>query len=147
MLREPLARHLPTARCRFVEPARRLLLGNKAMLSLLWGLFPGHSCLLPCRDEPPAGGGSWVAKPLFAREGSNVTVCRHGRVAEETGGEFDDQKRVNQEFVESAALTGFRSRFGVWMAGRNPVALAVRETDGLIITGDSPFVPHAIEPS
>jgi hypothetical protein len=33
------------------------------------------------------------------------------------------------------------------MAGRNPVALAVRETDGLIITGDSPFVPHAIEPS
>ena len=56
MLREPFAEHLATARCQFVEPAWRLLFGNKGMLSLLWELFGDHPALLSCQDEPRSSG-------------------------------------------------------------------------------------------
>jgi glutathionylspermidine synthase len=142
MLQEPFARHISVSRCRFVEPAWRLLSGHKGLLSVLWELFPDHPALLPCSDEPPSHGMAWVAKPVLGREGSNITIHRDGHPPEKTGGEFAGQRCVYQEFVSSPVQDGFLPQLGVWLAGRDPVALGIRETRGRIITGDSPFVPH-----
>ena len=144
MLGEPFARHVNAAPCRFVEPAWRLLSGHKAMLSLLWELFPDHPALLRCYDEPPDVDGMWVAKPVLGREGGNVRILQGGRVVEESGGEFSGQPCVYQEFVASPVQDGLLPQCGVWMCGREPVALGIRETTGRIVTGDSAFAPHVI---
>lgn len=72
-----------------VEPWWKLILGNKALLPLLWSMYPHHQYLLPAYyDEPhrsaatddyrepldELGKVKWVSKPLFGREGQGVLV-------------------------------------------------------------------------
>jgi glutathionylspermidine synthase len=58
---------------RTFEPWWKLILGNKALLPLLWSMYPGHPNLLPAYyDAPPLDemlGKKWVSKPLYGREG------------------------------------------------------------------------------
>lgn len=63
------------------EPFWKLILGNKALLPLLWSMYPNHPNLLPAFYEDPReemgrnefsrayGDAHWVSKPLFGREG------------------------------------------------------------------------------
>ena len=61
----------------WIEPAWKMLLSNKALLAVLWELYPGHPNLLPAYLDGPrdlAPGRGYVAKPLLGREGAGVTV-------------------------------------------------------------------------
>lgn len=68
-----------------IEPWWKLILGNKALLPLLWSMYPNHPNLLPAFYDNPLKstkyGSSfksevekhkWVSKPLFGREGLGV---------------------------------------------------------------------------
>lgn len=72
-----------------LEPWWKLILGNKALLPLLWSMYPNHPALLPAYYGDPAsemdynrmksyeGIGQeldkyWVSKPIFGREGAGV---------------------------------------------------------------------------
>src|SRR5262249_12126833 len=46
LLLDDLAPVLPDARVRWLEPAWKMILSNKAILPILWELFPGHPNLL-----------------------------------------------------------------------------------------------------
>lgn len=82
-------------RTRWIEPAWKLILGNKAILAVLWQRFPGHPNLLPAYFELPddatsfesgfndsttnndsstqrTRGIGYVAKPKFGREGQGI---------------------------------------------------------------------------
>ena len=65
-----------------IEPAWKLLLSNKGILPLLWAMFPRHPNLLPAyfEDDPKATslGSSFVRKPLYSREGANVSIVVGG---------------------------------------------------------------------
>ena len=145
MLEERFAERLPQARCRFVEPAWRHLLGSKGVLALLWEQFSGHPALLPAFDDEKRLKGAFVSKPLFGREGHNIVIRTADRVLEQTSGEFDGMPLIHQQLAESPRFDGFIPQFGVWMIRESAVALGMRETDSLIINGDSPFTPHAID--
>jgi glutathionylspermidine synthase len=66
------------------EPFWKLILGNKALLPLLWSMYPEHPNLLPAfYDDPKSqlgasefskkyGNTKWVSKPIFGREGMGV---------------------------------------------------------------------------
>lgn len=66
------------------EPFWKIILGNKAILPLLWQKYPNHPNLLPAYfDNPKEIFGErdferefrdqdWVSKPLFGREGMGV---------------------------------------------------------------------------
>ena len=62
------------------EPFWKLILGNKALLPLLWSMYPNHKNLLPAYyDDPKTEAGAdfaktkkWVSKPIFGREGMGV---------------------------------------------------------------------------
>jgi len=65
----------------FVEPVWKLILGNKALLPLLWEMFPNHPNLLPAYQDSPKRyfndrykevSIDWVSKPLFGREGNGI---------------------------------------------------------------------------
>ena len=74
MLDEAFAAHLPAVEQRWIEPAWKQVLSNKALLPLLWEMFPGHPNLLPASFDPRAVPGRVVRKPQFGREGEGVTV-------------------------------------------------------------------------
>ena len=145
MLEERFAAHVPQARCRFVEPAWRHLLGAKGLLVLLWEQFPGHPALLPAFDDDSRLEGAFVSKPLFGREGHNITIRSHDRVMQQSSGDFEGMPVIHQQLAESPRFDGCIPQFGVWMVEGRAVALGMRETESLIIDGDSPFTPHAVE--
>lgn len=61
----------------WIEPAWKMLLSNKALLAILWELYPGHPHLLPAYLDGPrelATTTGYVAKPLLGREGAGITV-------------------------------------------------------------------------
>ncbi|MEP6671693.1 MAG: glutathionylspermidine synthase family protein [Chthoniobacter sp.] len=147
MLREPFADRVEASGCFFIEPPWRLLLGGKGILCVLSELFADHPAVVPCRPSPEHLGSAFVSKPLFGHEGHNVAIHRHGAIAESLSGEYGDEPKVYQAFVESPRQDGFLPQFGVWMVRDQPVAIGVRETRGSIISGKSPFVPHAVQAS
>lgn len=65
----------------WIEPAWKMLLSNKALLAVLWELYPGHPNLLPAYLDGPrelAHTRGYAAKPLLGREGAGVTLHEPG---------------------------------------------------------------------
>ena len=127
----------------WIEPIWKMMLSNKAILPLLWGLFPNHPNLLPCFRQPQ--GTSFVRKPLLGREGNGVTVVRKGQVV--AGDKIDpatlegNDGYVYQELYELPYLGGCRPVIGSWIVDGAPAGIGIREDD--LITGNTArFVPH-----
>ena len=84
----------------FLEPPWRALLSNKGILPILWEMAPNHRNLLPAffADDPAAKAldGQCVAKPLYSREGANVTMMIDGRVADSATGSYGREGMIAQ---------------------------------------------------
>jgi len=145
MLREPFAKQIPESNCAFIEPLWRLILGSKGVLCVLAEMFPDHPSILACHNSPERLGLTFVSKPLFGHEGHNVEIYRDGNLMETRNGDYADEAKVYQAFVESPRYDGHLPQFGVWMVQNKPVAIGIRESRRSIITGNSAFVPHAIK--
>lgn len=153
MLREEFGRSLALTKTLWIEPPWKMILSNKAILPLLWELFPDHPNLLWSGWEPPDHSiGTYVSKPIFGREGSNVEIrTQSGKILAESEGPYDpDQgplsKRIYQEFLAVDSFQGKLPMLGAWVVGGEPAGLGIREDDGLITGNFSRFVPHAIAP-
>ena len=142
MLAEPFAPHLLTARTRWIEPPWKMLLSNKALLVVLWELFPECDYLLPAAWEPLAG--DYVRKPILAREGSNIQVVRNGIAREQTSGPYADQPVVYQAYHPLAQSGGSHAVLGSWVVGDTACGLGIREDHNPITHNLSRFIPHLI---
>src|ERR1700756_5235754 len=82
MFRDAFGAKLAKAPTRWIEPPWKAILSNKGILPLLWEMFPDHPNLLPAyfEDDPNAAslGASFVRKPLYSREGANITLVSDG---------------------------------------------------------------------
>jgi glutathionylspermidine synthase len=74
MLREPFGRNLPVAATRWLEAPWKMVLSNKAILPLLFELFPESPYLLRAGYEPT--GERYVIKPIYSREGPTSRSSR-----------------------------------------------------------------------
>ena len=72
-----------------------MLLSNKALLAVLWELYPGHPNLLPAYYDPEPLGSRYVQKPKLAREGANVTLV-DGAAVVATDGDYGAEGYVYQ---------------------------------------------------
>jgi len=150
MLREEFGRQLPDAECLWVEPPWKMIMANKAMLPLLWELFPNHPNLLWAGwDAPSDRRFRYVKKPIFGREGANVTIFdASGGLITSAEGPYSEgplSRHIFQEFYDLPRLQGNFPVLGSWVIGGEPAGLGIREDDGLITGNLSRFVPHAIE--
>lgn len=128
---------------RWIEPIWKMIWSNKAILPVLWELFPGHPNLLPAgRRRLP--GGDQVAKPLLGREGANVSILRGGEVVAETGGRYDESGWIYQALYPLRDFGGGYPVIGAWIVDGEPAGMGIRE-DGLITGNTARFVPHVIE--
>jgi glutathionylspermidine synthase len=145
MLREPFGRHLPTAPTRWLEPPWKMILSNKAILPVLWELFPDSPYLLPSGFEPT--GENYVVKPIYSREGSNIAIVQDGQVVAETGGDYTEGPHVYQEFHPLPSFEGRYPVVGSWIVNGHACGMGIREDDGLITRNTSRFVPHLFRKS
>jgi glutathionylspermidine synthase len=133
--------------CAFLEPAWKMLLSNKALLAILWELFPDSPYLLPAYLDGPRDLASYVRKPILAREGANVEIHTPGRTvaAAEVRPCYGAEGYVHQGYAELPVLGGFRPVLGAWVVDGEPAGMGIRESAGPITDNGSCFVPHLIE--
>lgn len=138
------AAYLARTHTRFIEPLWKTATGSKGLLALLHELHPGHDLLLPATLTPGALGGDVVRKPLYSREGQNVTLP--GQPS--TPGDYADLGAVEQAYTplpEYPAGDGPRYPvLGVWVAGDEVCGLGIREGRGRVTDNRATFVPHVI---
>jgi glutathionylspermidine synthase len=148
MAREEFGANLPAAGTTWIEPPWKMLVSNKAFLALLWERNPGHPNLLPAfLDEPAFGMHSYARKPIFGREGSDVTLVRDGETfARGAEGGYGAEGFVFQRLYEWGDRLGGRTPvLGSWLVQGEPAGLGIRESDGPITDDASRFVPHLID--
>jgi glutathionylspermidine synthase len=142
---EEFGRHLLSGATRVIEPAWKMVLSNKAALSLLWEMAPNHPNLLPAAFEPARIEGAVVRKPIFGREGANVQVIEAGRVVAETGGDYGAEGFVYQSHAALPTFAGNYPVIGSWVVASQPAGMGIREDSTAITTDNSRFVPHFFE--
>ena len=80
-----------------LNPAYTLMFQSKGFMKILWDLFPNHPLLLETSFEPLEGK-AYVEKPVFGREGENVTIYdEDGVIVDQKAGHYDNFAMVYQE--------------------------------------------------
>lgn len=126
------------------EPLWTLVTSNKAMLPILWELFPEHPYLLEAHFEltDSLRSKGYVAKPIAGRCGHNISVVDHqAGVLSETQGLFDHQNTIYQEFFALPEIDGLRVQLCAFTAGCSYAGACARVDSSLIITTDSDLMP------
>ncbi len=129
----------------WIEPAWKMILSNKAILAVLWELYPNHPLLLETYLDEPKNLKQYVKKPLLSREGANIEVVSNGKVIQQTLGEYGEEGYVYQEIAQLHKESTGYSIIGSWLIGQEACGLTFRESNQLITTDKSRFVPHIIE--
>ncbi|HTV15904.1 MAG TPA: glutathionylspermidine synthase family protein [Acidobacteriaceae bacterium] len=133
-----------TGGVQWIEPVWKMLWSNKALLAVLWEMYPNHELLLPAYLDGPRDLETWVCKPLLGREGANVTVKLHGITVEDTAGRYADGGFVWQQYVDLTPQGNPRIVVGSWLANGEACGMGIREPDSYVTTNASRFVPHLI---
>jgi glutathionylspermidine synthase len=142
MLREEFGPNMLVSRTRWLEPPWKMVLSNKAILPVLWEMFPDSPYLLRAEYEP--FGGAYVRKPMLGREGANVSIVREGQTLLETDGPYDGDS-VYQEVFPLPQFDGHYAVLGSWMVNGHACGMGVREDVQPVTKNTSRFVPHGIE--
>lgn len=137
LLRDDFGNNIAAAGTRWIEPAWRLLLSGKGILALLWEMFPDHPNLLPAFREPGRTGGAEITKPLFGREGANITAPGWT-----TDGPYGGEGFVHQQWAPLPRVDGHYPVIGGWIISGQPHGIGIREDTTPITRDSSRFVPH-----
>lgn len=147
LLAEEFGQHIASSGIRLIEPAYKLLMSNKALLTVLWEMFPNHPNLLAASLNPNDISTNVVKKPFFSREGANISLT-HANQTLSTHGQYGQEGYVYQE---SKPLPKFSNNHGQdvfavvgsWIVGHSAAGIGIREDSTLITKDTSLFVPHA----
>jgi glutathionylspermidine synthase len=144
MVNEEFGSLLNSASTQWIEPMWKMILSNKAILPVLWKLFPNHPNLLECYFDDPGSMKSYAQKPLLSREGANVTLVENEKIISETSGEYGEEGFVYQQLHKLPDFNGHRPVIGSWIIGDQAAGIGIRETNSLVTDNFSRFVPHVI---
>ncbi|KJZ70258.1 hypothetical protein HIM_10339 [Hirsutella minnesotensis 3608] len=140
----------------WIEAPYKMLWSNKAIFAILWDLFkedPRSKWLLPTyfdHDELPATFTKFARKPIFAREGADITLEADGQIIQDMKtGEYGKEGYILQElsllpeFKNSAGVAHYPV-IGLWFVDGEPAGMGIREDVTPITTNCSAFAPHSI---
>jgi len=148
MFLDAFGARLAEAPTRWIEPPWKALLSNKGILPLLWEMFEGHPNLLPAyfEDDPKTAalGTSFVRKPLYSREGANVSLVSDGVAVSAQEGPYGAEGFVRQALAPLPDFGGVYPVIGSWLVAGEPCGLSIREDASPITGNGSRFLPHAI---
>lgn len=140
MHREEFGQKLLHRNTKWLEAPWKAILSNKAILPILWELFPGHPNLLETSFYPLPDG-DYVQKPILSREGANIQIFEHGKLYLATEGLYSGPY-VYQQIWELPNFDGNYPCVGSWIVNGWACGLGIREDKSLITGNLSRFVPH-----
>ena len=146
MIHEEFGTHLlqDTLNTQWIEPAWKMILSNKALLPILWELYPNHPYLLQAGFSAQ-GMDLYVKKPLLSREGANISIVHHNQLLAETSGEYGAEGYIFQAYMDLEQEQGYTTLIGSWIIGGEAVGMGIRESSSKITDNTSRFIPHYIE--
>ncbi|MCC8422768.1 glutathionylspermidine synthase family protein [Photorhabdus thracensis] len=146
MFREIFATKLEDAGVRWLEPAWKSIISNKALLPMLWKMFPNHPNLLPAyfADDNHPAMDSYVIKPLFSREGANIRIIENGKEIASADGPYGKEGMIVQQFHTLPKFGDSYTLVGSWLVNDQPCGIGLREDRELITQDLSRFYPHII---
>ena len=128
----------------WVEPAWKMILSNKAILPILWQLYPQCPYILPAYFEADRLT-DYVKKPILSREGANIDIIQNNVSIEKTEGEYGKEGFIYQQLCSLPEFNGNHAVIGSWVIGQQPAGMGIRESTSLITNNTSRFVPHLID--
>ncbi len=149
MMEEEYNTFLAKSNTLFLEPPWKSILSNKAILPVLWQLFPDHPNLLPAFFEDQLGQAStiktWVKKPIFSREGANISIIENGKkVIAASDGPYGDEGFIYQAAHMLPSFGKNNTLIGSWLVDNQAAGISIREDDSVITQDMSRYVPHVI---
>lgn len=129
------------------EPLWTVIPSNKAILPVLWSLFPHHRYLLDADFElnPELINSGYAVKPIAGRCGSNIgLVDEQEQVLDETSGNFAQQKNIYQELWCLPEVAGRYVQMCTFTVGGHYGGTCVRSEQGLVIKKESDIEPLRI---
>lgn len=147
LLAEEFGQHIASSNIHLIEPAYKLLMSNKALLTVLWEMFPNHPNLLAASLNPNDISTNVVKKPFFSREGANISFT-HANQTLSTHGQYGQEGYVYQESKPLPKFSNNQGQdvfavIGSWIVGHSAAGIGIREDSTLITKDTSLFVPHA----
>jgi glutathionylspermidine synthase len=125
------------------NPAYTLMFQSKAILKILWDLYPNHPLLLETSFEPLVGK-KQVQKPIFGREGGSVSILdSDGTSLAKAEGDYDSHTMIYQEYTQLPTDTNGTSYQAGLFYAYEACALGFRK-GGLILDNMSKFVGHIV---
>ena len=147
MLREEYGDVLEAAAVSWIEPPWKAILSNKALLPMLWKMFPQHPNLLPSFFEDELKNSqlvNYVKKPIFAREGANISIHLAGKEVYSSDGPYGDEGYIYQAYSPLPAFGDNFTLIGSWLVGDQAAGISVREDKNKVTQDLSRFLPHII---
>src|SRR6202012_4090658 len=80
----------------WIEPAWKMIVPNKAILPILWELYPGCPYLLPAYFDSGRLT-DYVRKPILSREGANIEMVQGNTLLQQTAGDYGKEGYVYQQ--------------------------------------------------
>lgn len=144
MLREMFSTKLEDSGVRWLEPAWKSILSNKALLPLLWQMFPQHPNLLPAwfAEDRFTAPDKYVIKPLFSREGANIRIMENQQEIARVDGPYGEEGMIIQQFHPLPQFKESYTLIGSWLVNDQPAGIGLREDRALITQDLSRFYPH-----
>ena len=132
----------------WLEPGWKSILSNKAMLPLLWQMFPNHPNLLPAYFEEQlatvASNIELVKKPIFSREGANISFIKGRNVNISSDGPYGEEGFIYQQKHLLPKFAGNFTLIGSWLVNDKAAGISIREDVSPITQDMSRFLPHII---
>ena len=148
IFQEDYSHFLASSETSFLEPPWKSILSNKALLPLLWKMFPSHPNLLPAffdRDQAQGAlADGYVKKPIFSREGANISIVKNKSQLAASEGPDGSEGYIYQAFHPLPKFGASHTLIGSWLIDNEAVGLSIREDKGLITKDSSRFLPHII---
>jgi glutathionylspermidine synthase len=158
MMQEEFGELLGTNNIRWIEPPWKSILSNKALLPMLWKMFPNHPNLLPAFFEDELHKAKdinrLVKKPIFSREGANISFLTNKDgvfVPEEqlsdaniSDGPYGEEGYIYQAAYMLPQYGKNHTLIGSWLVDDQAAGISMREDSGPITQDMSRFMPHII---
>ncbi len=147
MLREEYSDAIIQSGTSWLEPPWKSIMSNKALLPMLWKLFPNHPNLLASYFEEDLKNSQltrYVKKPIFAREGANISIVIDGQERFSSDGPYGDEGFIYQEYSPLPAFGDNFTLIGSWLVNDKAAGISVREDKDRITQDLSRYMPHII---
>lgn len=147
MQREEFGEAIADAQVNWIEPIWKTILSNKALMPMLWKMFPNHPNLLPAyfeQDLHLADERTLVKKPIYSREGANVSIIKAGVPMLEADGPYGEEGFIYQAYAPLPKFGDNYTLIGSWLVDDKAAGISVREDHSLITQDSSRYLPHII---